>query len=827
MTSLSDAAGRRWALTFSLLALALFLTGIDAKSLWWDESLSLFRAQQSLSYILSNRLDIGMALTIDQHPPFYFILLHGAIRLFGESDLALRLPSALAATLTVPLLYALGKRLAGVRIGVLAALWGALSPLHLWYAQEVRMYTLVTALGAAGTYALWRAIDERKPGWAAAYVVTAALGLGTLYFYGLLIGVQVLFGLALLARRTHLRIGSVPRWGWMAGGVAALVLGGLLAWLAPPQIRALLHESLPGRAYISFDAMLLDALHAFSLGLSIEPGDIWPVQMLYLAIYLLGLVAAWQRGGPSARPSERWGTRTALLMLLVGFPVLPLLFFWLVSLYKPIYMGSRYITLFGPSFYLALALGVDLLWKRSRLLGIGLTAVLAAGMVYSMVNYHTDPFYVKENYQAAAQHVIRRELPGDVIVLTAPENQFAFGHYYQGHLGISPLPQPALALPDPVPLDRALRLLAGDYDRLWLVHCRTQWSDPEDLVLDWMNRHLRLLERTVYPSYGTDMTVYLYSARSPVGATVEGVAPVATCDDRLALMDWSARYLDDQGSPVILSRTALEAGPEAMAAAPGGGSVAVRFRWHVLAPLEGYKLSLRLVDQTGQTWTQHDDRPIYYSPTETWEVGSVMEHDISLTLPAGLPPGIYTLLVVPYREADLRALPCPPLQDEGSPLRLGQIAVGATPAHLAPSPRELVPRAHRVAMPRSLGPLRLLGRALPTPSDGFVSAGQTLEIVLWWLPQQPIDQEYELVFHWTQGRTVIHREIYAFPSQALQAGTPLLSRQQLTVPETLPSGDYTLRVLLYDRSGGAFARVRWGRLPWFGSSLALGTLTVP
>ena len=825
MTRLTDAAGRRWALVLALLALALFMTGIDAKSIWWDESLSLFRAQRSVSYILSNRLNIGMALTIDQHPPFYFILLHGAIRLFGESDLALRLPSALAAALTVPLLYALGKRLANAQIGLLAALWGALSPLYLWYAQEVRMYTLVTALGATGTYALWRAIDKGKATWAAAYVATIALGLGSLYFYGLLIGVQVLFGLALLAGKRRLRLGSLPRWTMIVGGIALFVLGALLAWLAPPQIRSLLHDPLPGRYYVSFDAMLLDAMHAFSLGLSVDPATIWPGQLLYLFTYLLGLVAAWQWVPPSARSFERWTTRAALLVLLVGFPVLPLLFFWLVSLYKPIYMGSRYITLFSPSFYLGLALGVAFLWKKSRLAGMALTITLAAGMLYSTVNYHTDPLYVKENYQAAAQHVLQQEVPGDGIVLTAPENLFAFRHYYEGHLGISPLPQPALALPDPVPLDRALRLLVGEHDRLWLVHCRTQWSDPDNLVLDWMNRHLHLLERTTYPSYGTDMTVYLYSARPPVNPPTDGLEPLATCDERLALVDWSARYLDAQGSPVALSRRALDTG-EAKAAAPGGGAIAVRLRWQVLAPLEGYKLSLRLVDQAGRTWAQHDDRPIYYWPTETWEVGSVMEHDLSITVPVGAPAGLYTLMMVPYREDDVQVLSCSPMENEGAPLRLGQFPIGATPAHLSPPPRGLAPREHRLAWPRALGPLRLVGRTLAMPPEGAVSPGQRLDIALWWLAEADFHGEYDLIIHWIQGRTVVHREIFPFHGQEAQEGMPLLTRQQITVAETLPPGDYMVRLLLYDRREGMFPGVRWGPLPWFGSSLGLGSVPV-
>ena len=42
-----------------------------------------------------------------------------------------------------------GRRLAGPRVGLLAALLLALSPFHVYYSQEVRMYGLVTLLGLA------------------------------------------------------------------------------------------------------------------------------------------------------------------------------------------------------------------------------------------------------------------------------------------------------------------------------------------------------------------------------------------------------------------------------------------------------------------------------------------------------------------------------------------------------------------------------------------------------------------------------------------------------------------------------------------------------
>ncbi|MBN1399815.1 MAG: hypothetical protein JXA74_03195, partial [Anaerolineae bacterium] len=94
----SRGTGREQTIRVALLALILasFLLRmwrLDAKSIWWDESLSLHRAQRDLGYILSNRIDIAGTETIDLHPPLYFALLRVFIVCCGEADLVLRFPS--------------------------------------------------------------------------------------------------------------------------------------------------------------------------------------------------------------------------------------------------------------------------------------------------------------------------------------------------------------------------------------------------------------------------------------------------------------------------------------------------------------------------------------------------------------------------------------------------------------------------------------------------------------------------------------------------------------------------------------------------------------
>ncbi len=87
------------------------------------------------------------------HPPGYYLLLHGAVALFRHSEFALRFPSVLAGTLTVPLVYQLGCILGTQRWWLTAGLLLALNPFTVWHAREARMYCLLLCLSVAVGYA--------------------------------------------------------------------------------------------------------------------------------------------------------------------------------------------------------------------------------------------------------------------------------------------------------------------------------------------------------------------------------------------------------------------------------------------------------------------------------------------------------------------------------------------------------------------------------------------------------------------------------------------------------------------------------------------------
>jgi len=128
---------------------------IGSKGLWLDEAFSVWMGWQPVGELL------GWLVRIDQHPPLYYVLLHFWMAL-GDSEATVRGLSALCGTLTIPVMYLVGRRLADKRVGLLAALILAVSPFHVRFAQEARMYTLLALNASLALYALVRLLTDSR-----------------------------------------------------------------------------------------------------------------------------------------------------------------------------------------------------------------------------------------------------------------------------------------------------------------------------------------------------------------------------------------------------------------------------------------------------------------------------------------------------------------------------------------------------------------------------------------------------------------------------------------------------------------------------------------
>jgi uncharacterized membrane protein len=213
---------RAYSLLFltAILLLSAFarLHQISAFPVWTDEGWSIWASGDGLAQTLSR-------LTTDRHPPLYFLLLDLWRDLAGDSRVALRFISLAAGLLTVALTYRLTSEHLGRRVGFYAAALLSVLPISVYYSQEVRHYGLFGLWVLLAWWSFSRML--RRPEairWWLLYVLSVAAACYTLYFALLPLAIQGFIGIVLWRQTSRWKLRLILAW----------VLIGLLylPWLA-------------------------------------------------------------------------------------------------------------------------------------------------------------------------------------------------------------------------------------------------------------------------------------------------------------------------------------------------------------------------------------------------------------------------------------------------------------------------------------------------------------------------------------------------------------------------------------------------------------------
>lgn len=397
----SPTACRLALLTIFLAAVALRLYDLGSESLWFDEAWSFKIAQMDPWQIVFSTPE-------DNNPPLYYLILHYWLLLTGDSEFAIRLPSAIASALAVPLIYGVGRLLFGRPAGLMAALILSLSAYQIRYAQEARAYSLITFLGLASFYFLLKLLrDGRSLAATIGYIAATTLLIYT-HVYGIfLVGAQLLY---LLATGQDLR-----RWVVPAGLVALLY--------APGAARIAVNLLSPQGAWKSGgmnwlpEPTLAHVVGFFVLysGFALVAG----VFCLLAAWGLLDLVR-------SNQGSTAW--------LLAAWLLVPIVVPFIVShLYRPMLL-DRYTIAASPAFYLLVARGVEGLRSIKYPRVLPFARILLAVAVAAVSIAATHDYYAaatKEPWRQVAGYVEEHAKPGDLILFYRGSGSLMFSYYFE------------------------------------------------------------------------------------------------------------------------------------------------------------------------------------------------------------------------------------------------------------------------------------------------------------------------------------------------------------------------------------------------------------
>jgi 4-amino-4-deoxy-L-arabinose transferase-like glycosyltransferase len=126
------------------------------EGLWNDEYISWFISQQSLSGGFVN------AVFKNCHVPFYYFFLKLWTFVFGNSDYILRLSSVLCGSLSILLMFFVGKELKNEKIGLSCSFFTAISGFLIYFSQEVRFYSLLFLFSAFSVWAILKLLKNQN-----------------------------------------------------------------------------------------------------------------------------------------------------------------------------------------------------------------------------------------------------------------------------------------------------------------------------------------------------------------------------------------------------------------------------------------------------------------------------------------------------------------------------------------------------------------------------------------------------------------------------------------------------------------------------------------
>jgi len=608
---------RVWTILLLLVALSFAARTYDlgAKSLWSDEGLTLRRAEQSLGLVFENvnLIPVGpdyqdgsdpdtVIKTPDLHPPLYFLLMHVWIPLGGRSEFALRFPSVFAATLSVALLYAVGRSLFSRETGLWAALMGAASPFFLWYAQEARMYTWLIVMSLASVYFFLPLLERgaRRKDYAA-YVVTTLALLYTHYAGFLLLAFELgVYGLYSVRRGRREPL---------------IVLGAMIIAALPlvPFMWRLLDVHPFSFTYRPLDVILKEAWSSFSLGPTRSAMQPWWRLLPFLSVFAVGVLM----GGVDRR---RRGWVVGL-----GYLAAPVLIQYALSLMKPNYMNPRHLMVVAPAFELLMAQGLTTLrrwFSPSLLVALGLVLFLRVNATYDILTSHR---FWKDDIRGAVRYIEERARPGDAIVLHHPVIRLTFDYYYDG-------PYPEVAIPrygnnrDTRRAQASFEAWARRYERIWFMYGPPPTYFPHDFLPDWAETNLFKVCQQEFEAWWTYVGVAAYEHHPPTFETLpEGVNGV---DER-----WEGIDL------VGTQPHGAAAGEEAW--------LDLYWRAGAEAPSAPLRLKAQLRDAAGTVWYERTAEVLPFYPPAAWPGDEIVRVELRLPLPEDLPAISYTLGLEP------------------------------------------------------------------------------------------------------------------------------------------------------------------------------------
>ena len=430
----------------TLIATAIRIHAITAKSFWSDEGFSVEIARLPWSdflHLLWHR-EANMVL--------YYLILRFWL-LFGSTEGFVRGLSVLFSVATVPLMYALGKRLFGYRAGLLAAWLLAINAYHVRYAQEARSYALVVFLSVLATWLLTRNLQKPSSAHWGSYAACTVLIVYSHFFGGFVV-------LAHWVSLVFLRRSEIP-WRKLVRNMLWFIylMIPIEVFSASTGMDAM--NWIPKAGAKEILQFLVEITGNYGISL---------VVLVAVAVGSAGFVGwtTWRIGGRNLK-----GWAFALVFAWLFVPALAVL---AVSAARPLFV-ARYLSPSVPALILIIAAGITRL--RPAASAWVLCSAISVCSILGVHSYYRQDFdLIRQDWRAATAFVLDHAQSGDGAFFYSSTGRMPF-EYYRSERHPSPQWPEVLQSPGGLALtyrdylyfdlDEALRDSRPAGNRVWLV----------------------------------------------------------------------------------------------------------------------------------------------------------------------------------------------------------------------------------------------------------------------------------------------------------------------------------------------------------------------
>lgn len=419
--------------------------------------------------------------------PLYWILLHYWIKIFGISEFSLRFPSLLFSFFSVILVYLLGQNIFNKKVGIFASFFIGLSPLHLWYAQEARDYSMVLLIGLLSSLLFYRILEKGEDKLWPFFLLVSIIGFYTNYFYIFLFSAQFLY--ILFVRNLKLDFKAIIYFliailsfsFYLPTFLTKFFYVGRGFWIPRPEWRS-----------------LIITVENFILGYN-GFGFLYVISNILAGLsFIFALIAAYKK--------KELRKNFIFCLILFFTPIICIFFF--SKIFFSIYL-DRALIIFSPYFYLILSLGIVFLNRTVRivLVTILITAILIADYGYFndwLFMHHHVGACIKKPIKPIAKFLDEHIEPQDIVGFTHESSMLPLYFYMQKKLFFS------YYFFDPRFLDSSWRRprLEGAYQlpfykinqlefkRLWVISSNWvrsgEWDEEFKSIKNWLDKNYKL-----------------------------------------------------------------------------------------------------------------------------------------------------------------------------------------------------------------------------------------------------------------------------------------------------------------------------------------------